>query len=129
MKLLEGKRILLVDDTPSIRTFLRISLQARGAQCYEAGTAEEALLMCHSFSPDFIILDLGLPDADGLDVLPKIYKELEHFKTPHVIVLTVRSDQGTQSKAKALGANAFMAKPFMMDELFDVLSKQMHVSV
>ncbi len=126
MNMLQGKRILLVDDTPSIRTFLRIALQARGAQCNEAATAQEALEMCKEFTPDFIILDIGLPDVDGLDLLPQLYKSLEHIKTPHVIVLTVRSDQSTASKAKELGADAFMSKPFMVDDLFDVISRQIH---
>ena len=115
------KHILAIDDTESIRVFLRISMQACGFQFSEAATAKKGVEAATSDKPDLVILDLGLPDRDGLDILPEI-KALEH--NPKVIILSVRKDLQTQRQALTLGADAYISKPFMMDMLLDTINKQ-----
>lgn len=70
--MLDGKIILAIDDARSIRTFLRISLESQGVEFHEAGTAHEGLALCREVKPDLVVLDLGLPDVDGLTILPEI---------------------------------------------------------
>lgn len=116
--MLTGKKILAIDDARSIRTFLRISLESQGADFHEAGTAREGLLLCQQVLPDLVVLDLGLPDEDGLTILPEIKRM---GSSPQVIVLTVRKENETKELALSLGANAYITKPFMVDELMDVI--------
>lgn len=117
---LSNKHILAIDDTPSIRTFLRISLQSQGAMFHEASTAEEGLAKCQSMSPDVIVLDLGLPDRDGLDILPDIMKT---HPDSVVIILSVRKEQRTKDMAFELGASGYVTKPFIMEDLLDVMQE------
>ena len=114
-----GKKILAIEDTSSIRTFLRISLQSQGADFYEAVNANEGIETCSKVAPDVIVLDLGLPDRDGLDILP----ELKRICDPVIIVLSVRKEQATIDAAYKLGAKAYVTKPFMMENLVEVMEK------
>lgn len=116
---LKHKRIALIDDTPAILTFLRASLEALGAECHEAQTASGGLAMCTHFKPDLVVLDLGLPDKEGFDILPRL-KRMDK-PTPVVIVLTVRSDPKYRKQAMELGADAYMTKPFHMEDLIEVI--------
>jgi len=122
---LEGIKIVAIDDTPSIRTFLRLSLEDEGAEFYEATDATEGLALCHSVEPDVVVLDLGLPNIDGLDVLPDI-KSSQPGDRPAVVVLTVRKGRETVQEAMQKGADAFLNKPFMMDDLLDVIAEHVH---
>lgn len=115
---LVNKQILAIDDTASIRTFLRISLQSQGAIFHEAGTAMQGVELAEKIQPDMIVLDLGLPDKDGLEILPLIKKSAQN--TP-IVILTVRKDQHLKDKALKLGAKAYMTKPFMMEDLLEVM--------
>lgn len=124
---LEGKHIVAIDDTPSIRKFLRISLENMGANFHEAGTAEDGLRLTKELSPDIVVLDLGLPDRDGLDILPEI-KESQENGDPTVIVLTVRKELSYKTEAKKKGADAYLTKPFMMHELIEVIEEQLDKS-
>ncbi|MGE0754038.1 MAG: response regulator [Alphaproteobacteria bacterium] len=119
---LAEKNILVIDDTASIRTFLRISLQAHGAKFHEAGSGEEGIRLCKHVQPDLIVLDLGLPDKDGLDVLPEIK---QNDTKPKVIILSVRKDPVTRSRAAELGADDYMTKPFLMEDLLEVIEKNL----
>lgn len=121
---LEQKQILAIDDTPAIRTFLRISLQAHGAAFYEAGTAMEGVELCKSVHPDLVVLDLGLPDRDGLDILP-LLKEANGIAAPKVVILSVRKEQSTKNRAFSLGADAYLTKPFLMEELMEVIERKL----
>lgn len=116
---LDGKTILAIDDTQAIRTFLKISLMDLGVNFLEAATANEGLSLCQQEKPDLVVLDLGLPDRDGLDVLPEIKASPE--KAPAVIVLTVRSDRRTRDIAMERGASAYLTKPFEMDDLIETI--------
>lgn len=121
MNNLANKRILAIDDTPSIRTFLRISLQSHGASFYEAATAQEGLAKCSELEPEIVVLDLGLPDRDGLDILPDMLAS-EH--KPAVIILSVRKEQKTRDLAFEMGACGYITKPFIMEDLLDVIHEQ-----
>jgi DNA-binding response OmpR family regulator len=118
---LSRKNIVAIDDTSSIRTFLRISLEAYGAGFHEAGTANEGLALCQKIHPDLVVLDLGLPDRDGLDILPEIKKPDGTNPPPKVIILSVRKEQRTKDTAIALGADAYLTKPFLMEDLIEVI--------
>jgi two-component system KDP operon response regulator KdpE len=106
-------RVLVVDDEPQIRRLLRVSLGAQGYQVREAAHGEEAITMTATERPDVIILDLGLPDLDGLDVLRRIR---EWTDTP-IVVLSVREQEAEKVKAFDLGADDYVTKPFGMAEL------------
>jgi DNA-binding response OmpR family regulator len=118
---LQEKNILAIDDTASIRTFLRISLQAHGAQFFEASTADQGLKLFEEIRPDLVVLDLGLPDKDGLDILPLIKKMYD--REPKIIILSVRKEQRTKEQAMALGADAYITKPFLMEDLIEVIER------
>jgi DNA-binding response OmpR family regulator len=120
---LDEKTILVIDDTPSIRTFLRISLQSHGAVFLEASTAAEGLAKCRELRPDVVVLDLGLPDRDGLEILPEILV-IEDY-APSVIILSVRKEQRSRDEAFDLGASGYVTKPFIMEDLLDVIQEQL----
>ena len=122
---LEGRTILAIDDAPSILTFLRVSLHDEGADFHAASTAEEGLKLCKELSPDLIILDLGLPDKDGLDLLPEL-KETQADNKPPVVILTVRKEKDTINAAYEKGADAYLTKPFMVEDLLDILDRKIN---
>lgn len=107
-------KILVIEDEGNIRSFMETILNANGYQALTASTCKEGLLMYSSYLPDLIILDLGLPDKDGLELLKEIRKE---DMTP-VIVLSARSDEKDKVSALDLGANDYITKPFGTAELF-----------
>lgn len=108
-----GAIALIVDDETQIRRFLRISLEANGYTVREVGRGREALSEAALVRPDLIILDLGLPDMDGLDVLRSLR---EWTKTP-VIVLSVKGEDREKIAALDAGADDYMTKPFSVSEL------------
>lgn len=104
--------ILVVDDEPQIRKFLRISLSAGGYKVLEAGTGEEGLAQAALGRPDLVVLDLGLPDKDGQDVL----RELREWSQVPVLVLSVRASESEKVLALDSGANDYVTKPFGIQE-------------
>ncbi len=123
---LTDKKIVAIDDTHSILNFLRISLESIGMQFYGAMTASGGLSMCETHKPDLIVLDLGLPDKEGFDILPRLTFLNKEKKIP-VIVLTVRNSQEDRDKAAKLGAAAYITKPFEMSRLLETICHQMGV--
>ncbi len=123
---LSNKHIVAIDDTHSVLTFLRISLEALGATFHGAATASGGMALCESESPDLVILDLGLPDKEGLDVLPRLKRLNKDHNLP-VVVLTVRNEQETRNTAEKLGADAYVTKPFIMDDLIEIIDKKLHI--
>ncbi|WP_085902064.1 response regulator [Kiloniella majae] len=121
---LEGIKIVAIDDTPSIRTFLRVSLEDEGAEFYEASTANEGLDLCKRIVPDLVVLDLGLPDIDGLDILPEIKGIKPNNKMP-VLVLSVRKARETVKEAFEKGANGYLTKPFMVEDLLEIIEEKL----
>lgn len=108
-----GSRILVVDDERPIRRFLRTSLAAHGFEIFEASGGEEALLIAANARPDLIILDLGLPDIDGIEVTRRLR---EWTQTP-IIILSVREQESDKISALDAGADDYLTKPFGVGEL------------
>ena len=106
-------QVLVVDDEVQIRRFLRISLEAGGYHVYEAGTGKEAILIAAKVRPDLLILDLGLPDLDGIEVVKQVR---EWTKTP-IIILSVRDADSDKVAALDAGADDYLTKPFSTEEL------------
>ena len=106
-------RILVVDDEKSIRRFLKATLSSHGYGVYEASNAEEALESSVATHPDAIILDLGLPDGDGTEVVRQIRKR---SKIP-IIILSVRDDETDKIAALDAGADDYLTKPFNAGEM------------
>jgi two-component system KDP operon response regulator KdpE len=104
--------ILLIDDEPQIRKFLRISLTAQGYKVIEAATGSEGLAQAALAKPDLLVLDLGLPDMDGQQVL----SEVREWSQVPVLVLSVRASEGEKVKALDSGANDYVTKPFGIQE-------------
>ncbi len=104
---------LLVDDEPAIRRLLRTSLAAQGYRTLEATTGAEALELAAGGGIDVVLLDLGLPDLDGIEVL----KRMRAASPVPVVVLTSRGDERTKVAALDLGADDYVTKPFGMAEL------------
>jgi len=109
----EGQWILVVDNDVQIRRLLKSSLKAEHYRIFEANTGEDALQKIVQVHPDLIILDLGLPDIDGLTVLQRLRKWTQ---TP-VIILSERSTDQDKIAALDAGADDYLVKPFSVDEL------------
>lgn len=105
--------ILVIDDETAMRRFLRASLASNGYQLIEASTAEEGITRAAAHSPDLILLDLGLPDLDGLVVTERLR---EWSKTP-IIVLSARGQEQDKIQALDAGADDYLTKPFGVGEL------------
>jgi len=105
--------ILIIDDEVQIRRLLEITLSASGYKISEASTGKEGLTLAATRQPALIILDLGLPDADGLEILKKLR---EWFVKP-ILILSVRSSEDDIIKALDNGANDYLTKPFRTGEL------------
>jgi two-component system KDP operon response regulator KdpE len=106
-------RVLVVDDEPPIRRFLHASLSAHNYTIYEAVNGQDALLQALNVRPDLIILDLSLPDFDGIEVTQRLR---EWTKIP-IIILSVRGQEGDKIAALDAGADDYLTKPFGVGEL------------
>ncbi|NBE07704.1 response regulator [Paragemmobacter ruber] len=107
-----GARILVIDDEAPIRRFLRVALVAEGHEVIEAGSARDGLALAAREAPGLIVLDLGLPDADGLSVL----RDLRGWTQVPVLILSVRADEAGKVEALDAGAQDYVVKPFGMKE-------------
>ena len=105
--------VLVVDDEPPIRRFLRTSLVASGYRIIEAEDAAGAKRLFTAENPDLVILDLGLPDKSGLELIG----EIRTTSTAPIVVLSARHDERSKVEALDLGADDYISKPFGMDEL------------
>jgi two-component system KDP operon response regulator KdpE len=108
-----GLRVLVVDDEPQIQSLLRIALGSAGYQILPATTGRDAIRLAASAAPDAIILDLGLPDLDGKEVL----RDIRAFSRVPIIVLSARDRESEKVAALDLGADDYIEKPFGMGEL------------
>lgn len=109
----QGARILIVDDEPQIRKLLKVTLQAHRFTIHEASTGEEGVLQAMMSQPDLIVLDLGLPDISGMEVLGRI----RDWSSAPIIVLTVKDREEDKIAALDGGADDYVTKPFFMGEL------------
>lgn len=109
----DGPRVLVVDDELQIRRFLRIALEANGYRVYETATGQEAIQEAAHTRPDLIILDMSLPDIDGLEVL----RRLREWTSTPAIILSVRDADRDKVAALDAGADDYLTKPFSLEEL------------
>ena len=104
---------LVVDDEAQMRRLLRVSLEGEGYRVFDAKTGEQGVLEAASRKPDVIILDLGLPDLDGLEVI----KRLREWSTTPIVILSVRESEAEKVAALDAGADDYVTKPFHTEEL------------
>jgi two-component system KDP operon response regulator KdpE len=109
----EGAHVLVVEDEPQMRRFIRASLTSHGYRILEAERAREALMLVTSHNPDFVLLDLGLPDADGIHVT----KQLREWSRVPIIVISARGREDDKVAALDAGADDYLTKPFGVNEL------------
>src|SRR5512138_1694406 len=106
-------RILIVDDERAIRRFLRAALVSHGYQVFEAETGKSALAEAVDHRPELLILDLGLPDMDGIEVT----RQLREWSQVPIIILSVRDQENDKIAALDAGADDYLTKPFGVGEL------------
>ena len=107
------EKILVIEDEKTISHFISTILNNNGYEAMQARTGNEALSMISSHCPDLVILDLGLPDMDGLDIL----RQLREWSSLPVVVVSARSHEKDKVTALDLGADDYLTKPFGTDEL------------
>src|SRR4029079_17436611 len=108
-----GPTILVVEDDQETRAALRRELAARGYRTVEAADGQEALRAWESRRPDLVLLDLGLPDMDGLDIVRRVRREA----TTPIVILSGRYEEREKVEALERGADDYLTKPFGVDEL------------
>jgi two-component system KDP operon response regulator KdpE len=108
-----GFRVLVVDDERAIRRYLHVALNAHGYIIYEAVNGQEALSMAATERPDLIILDLGLPDIDGVEIT----RQIREWSQIPIIILSVREQEKDKVAALDAGADDYLTKPFNTGEL------------
>jgi two-component system KDP operon response regulator KdpE len=108
-----GHAVVLIEDEPQIRRFLRASLVSHGYRLFEGSTGAEGLTEAATRQPDLIILDLGLPDMDGLEVI----RQLREWTQVPIIVLSARGQERDKIAALDAGADDYVSKPFGVGEL------------
>jgi two-component system KDP operon response regulator KdpE len=108
-----GPLVLLVEDEPQMRRFLRASLTSHGFRLLEAATAAEAVTLATGHNPEIILLDLGLPDGDGIDLT----RRLREWSRVPVLVISARGRESDKVEALDAGADDYLTKPFGVNEL------------
>ena len=109
----EGPRVLIVEDEPEVRRFLRTALDVQGFRVVEAETAKEGLAAATTYNPEVILLDLGLPDGDGIEITRRVR---EWSRVP-IIVISARGREDDKVGALDAGADDYLTKPFGVNEL------------
>jgi two-component system KDP operon response regulator KdpE len=110
---IDGPRILVIEDEQEIRRFLRVSLANHGYRFVESATGKEGVMQAASQQPDLIVLDLGLPDIDGMDVI----RQVREWSQVPIIILSARGQEHEKVNALDAGADDYLTKPFSVDEL------------
>jgi two-component system, OmpR family, KDP operon response regulator KdpE len=108
-----GPVVVIIEDEPQIRRFLRATLSTQGFRLVEAVTGEDGLVQAATRQPDIVILDLGLPDVDGLDVI----RRLREWTAVPIVVLSARGQERDKIAALDAGADDYVSKPFGVGEL------------
>lgn len=104
---------VIIEDEPQIRRFVRAALEAEGWQVYEADTARRGLTEAGTRKPDLLVVDLGLPDGDGLELI----RDVRGWSGVPIVVLSARSDEADKIAALDAGADDYLTKPFGVGEL------------
>ncbi|HVE86171.1 MAG TPA: response regulator [Myxococcales bacterium] len=108
-----GPLVLVIEDEPQMRRFLRASLTSHGFQVVEAAAAKEGMAMATSHNPEIVLLDLGLPDADGM----ALTREMRGWARMPIIVISARGREADKVEALDSGADDYLTKPFGVNEL------------
>jgi two-component system KDP operon response regulator KdpE len=108
-----GALVLVVEDEPQMRKFIRASLSSHGYRVVEAERASEAVMLMTSHNPEIVLLDLGLPDGDGIDLT----RQLRDWSRVPIIVLSARGREDDKVSALDAGADDYLTKPFGVNEL------------
>ncbi|MCA2978025.1 MAG: response regulator [Myxococcaceae bacterium] len=108
-----GPRVLLIEDEPQMRRFLRASLEGTGFSLIEASTAAEGRSLAGSYNPELVLLDLGLPDGDGITLT----KALREWARMPIIVISAQGREANKVQALDAGADDYLTKPFGVSEL------------
>ncbi|MBX9935778.1 MAG: response regulator [Burkholderiaceae bacterium] len=116
--------VLIIEDEVEIRRFLRLTLQAEGYTVHEANTLARGLIEAATRCPDLLVVDLGLPDGDGIDLI----KELRQWSAAPVIILSARSNEDEKIRALDFGADDYLVKPFSTGELMARVRAQLRRS-
>lgn len=109
----EGPKILVIEDEQEIRRFLRVSLVNHGYRLIEADTGQGGVLQAASQQPDLILLDLGLPDVDGMEVI----RQVREWSQVPILILSARGQEHEKVNALDAGADDYLTKPFSVSEL------------
>lgn len=109
----EGPKLLLIEDEQEIRRFLRVALGSHGYQLLESVTGKEGIMQAATQQPDLMILDLGLPDLDGMDVI----RQVREWSPMPIIILSARGQEHEKVQALDAGADDYLTKPFSVGEL------------
>jgi len=118
-------RVLVVEDEADIRRFVRLALQAEGLEAFEADSVQRGLIEAGTRRPDLVVLDLGLPDGDGVDFI----RDLRSWSAIPVIVLSARSSESDKIGALDAGADDYLVKPFGAGELMARVRAQLRAVV
>ncbi|MGE5491900.1 MAG: two-component system response regulator KdpE [Actinomycetota bacterium] len=105
--------VLLIEDEPQIRRFVRAALEAEGSRVFEAENGQRGLIEAGTRKPDLLIVDLGLPDMDGVDLI----RDFRSWSEAPVLILSARSDEEDKIEALDAGADDYLTKPFGVGEL------------
>ncbi|MGH7294959.1 MAG: response regulator, partial [Polyangiaceae bacterium] len=105
--------VLVVEDEPQMLKFVRIALESHGYRVVEASTAAEAVRQATAYTPDAVVLDLGLPDMDGLEVT----RRLREWSSVPIVVISARGHEDSKVQALDGGADDYLTKPFGAAEL------------
>ena len=108
-----GFTAVIVEDEPQIRRFVRAALEAEGWQVHEADTVKQGLVAAGTRAPDLVVLDLGLPDGSGVDLI----RDLRGWSRVPVIILSARTEEAAKIEALDAGADDYLTKPFGVGEL------------
>lgn len=106
-------KVIVIEDEAQIRRFVRQALEDEGCRIFEAGTAKDGLIEAGTRKPDLVILDLGLPDRDGIELI----RDLRGWSDVPIIILSARSEEDDKIAALDAGADDYLAKPFGVGEL------------
>ncbi len=110
---MQTRTVLVVEDEPQIRRFVRSALEAEGWQVHEAGTLREGLSAAGTRRPDLLVLDLGLPDGDGVELI----RDVRGWSAVPIILLSARTEETEKIAALDAGADDYLTKPFGTGEL------------
>lgn len=113
-------KILIIDDEERLNDYIKTYLGKRGYEIVTALTGKEALDIYEKEKPDIILLDLGLPDMDGREVLKEIKAKVPQFK---IVVISAYKDEDTKNELLQLGADYFLGKPFATPDLYELIKK------